>query len=139
MSIDKFTLKRTLMDTLTFIVLPGMYAICRFDARDDIPDWVFQSRFYNISKSENELSIICEAHLVPEDTKADRDWKLMRLEGTLDLSLTGVTARFSAPLAKHDVNLCVLATYDTDYIMVKNKKLMQAQTVLRQAGFVVVA
>lgn len=126
------------MDTLTFITIPGMYAICRFDARDNIPDWIFQSNFYNISKSEDELSIICEAQLVPEATKADRDWKLMRLEGTLDLSLTGITARFSTPLAKHNVNLCVIATYDTDYIMVKSEKLIRAQAALRQAGFAVV-
>lgn len=125
------------MSTLTFITLPGAYAICRLEASANIPAWIAQSAFYNISKSADELSIICEQRYVPDDIRANRDWKLLRLEGVLDLALPGITARFSTPLAQSGVNLCVIATYDTDYIMIKSEKLLRAQTVLRQAGFAV--
>ena len=53
----------------------------------------------------------------------------------LDLSLTGITAKFSKALADATVNICVIATYDTDYVLVKEEKLSAAIKALENAGF----
>ena len=87
------------MTTFSFKIMPGTYSLSRFNADMAPPAWVFQSAFYTLSKSEKELSVVCETHLVPEGTQTEANWKLLRIEGTLDLSLTGITAQFSAPLA----------------------------------------
>lgn len=39
-------------------------------------------------------------------------------------------------LANAGVNLCVIATYQTDYLLVKQAKLQTAITALQNAGFI---
>jgi uncharacterized protein len=126
------------METLTFIVLPGSYSLCRLLADQAIPDWVFQSSFYTVSKSAVELSIVCESRYVPASVQQSNDWRLMKIDAVLDLSLTGITAKFSVPLAKACINLCIIATYDTDYVMVPAAKLVAAKEALEQEGFHVI-
>jgi hypothetical protein len=125
------------MSQLAFIVLPGEYAMCRLNADDAIPSWIFSSAFYNVSKTADELSVVCESAMVPAGTQLNSGWRLLKIAAVLDLSLTGITATFSTALAKAGVNLCVIATYDTDYILVKAEKLAGAVAALQQTGFMV--
>lgn len=125
------------MNQLTFIVLPNEYALCRLDTNDAVPAWALSSSFYTISKTTDELSVVCETSCVPDGIKLDKDWRLLKIAAVLDLSLTGITAKFSTALANVDVNLCVIATYDTDYIMVKEEKLAVAIKALQREGFIV--
>lgn len=125
------------MQQLSMILLPGEYSLCRLSSNESIPSWVFASAFYTISKSADELSIIAESGFVPADIKAESGWQILKIEQTLDLALTGITAKFSTALAAAGVNLCVIATYDTDYIMVKQEKLDIAIPALQKAGFIV--
>jgi uncharacterized protein len=127
------------MSNLKFVLAPNKYAICKLDPSYKIPNWVAESKFYSISRSSVELSIVCEEACLPEEqVKADKSWRLLYLEGQLDLSLVGITSKFTSALAARDVNLCVIATYDTDYLMIKELKLEQAIEALKDAGFRVV-
>jgi uncharacterized protein len=125
------------MSALKLIVLPGHYSLCRLKPSDTVPDWVATSSFYSISKSPEELSIVCETAFVPDSVKKSDGWRLLKIDAILDLSLTGITAKFSTALTGAGVNLCVIATYDTDYIMVKEEKLTTAITALAKADFIV--
>jgi hypothetical protein len=124
------------MSQLTMIVLDGEYSLCRLPAGSSLPTWVSTSAFYNISHTSDELSVVCESKYVPETIQQDANWKLLKIAAVLDLSLTGITAKFSTALANAGVNLCVIATFDTDYIMVKSIKLPTAMAALEQAGFI---
>lgn len=123
------------MSTLEMIVLDEEYSLCRLEAGSSISEWALESSFYTITKTDDELSVVCESRLVPADVKQDGEWKLLKIAAVLDLSLTGITARFSTALANAGVNLCVIATYDTDYIMVKSAKVSIAIEALAAAGF----
>ncbi|MGE5108708.1 MAG: ACT domain-containing protein [Sphingobacteriales bacterium] len=125
------------MSQLRFVVLPGTYSLCRLSPIEKIPGWIFNSSFYTVSKTPDELSVVCETEFVPADIKKNTGWKMLRIDAVLDLSLTGITAKFSAPLAEAGVNLCVIATYDTDYVMIQEEKLAIARTALNNAGFIV--
>lgn len=125
------------MHQLRIIVLDGGFAFCRLNTTDEFPLWVLSSSFYTISKTADELSVVCESMYVPENIKCEKGWRLLKITAVLDLSLTGITAKFSTALAKAGINLCVIATYDTDYIMVKEEKLEMAKTALGYAGFIV--
>jgi hypothetical protein len=125
------------MNQLKFIILAGSYSLCRLDAKESIPSWVYSSDFYTISKSPEELSIVCESKFVPAEIRKSDNWKLLKINAVLDLSLTGITARFSKALAEANVNLCVIATFDTDYVMVQKDKLEIAKAALRNEGFIV--
>lgn len=125
------------MNALTFQLQSGYYSLCRLAPEQTIPDWVYGSAFFNISKTSDELSIVCESRLVPVEEKQNGQWRLLKILAVLDLSLTGITAQFSTVLADAAVNICVIATYDTDYVMVKEEKLSAAIEALKNAGFTV--
>ena len=122
---------------LTLTVLPDSLAICRLSPADDVPDWAMIGEFVSITHTGDELSIVCAQESVPADVKADREWRALRVEGPLDLALTGVLAALASPLAQAQINLFAVSTFDTDYLLVKGYNLARACEVLRQAGHVV--
>jgi uncharacterized protein len=122
---------------LDITIMPSRFAICQLRKDEPLPAWVFQSSFYSVSKTADELSVVCEEHLVRGEVKKSTGWRLLKINAVLDLSLTGITAQFSTTLAKAGVNLSVIATYNTDYILVEEVKLETAIEALRGAGFVV--
>jgi hypothetical protein len=118
-------------------ILPDLLAICRLAPEEDVPEWAMLGEFVSITHTSDELSIVCAQEDVPPDVKADRDWQALKVEGPLDLALTGVLASLADPLAEAQINLFVVSTFDTDYLLVKRYNLARACEVLRQAGFVV--
>jgi uncharacterized protein len=120
---------------LQFTLLPYRFAICQLRSDEPFPSSVYQSSFYSITKTNNELSVVCEEDLVKNEIKKSGGWRLLKINALLDLSLTGITSQFSTALAKAGVNLSVIATYNTDYIMVEEGKLQIAIGALRGAGF----
>lgn len=123
---------------LQFSVQPGHFAVCQLQQDEPLPEWLYRSSFYSISKTADELSVVCEEYLVKGEIRKSLGWRLLKINGVLNLSLTGITAQFSTALAKAGVNLSVIATYNTDYILVEEIKLAAAMEALRGAGFEVI-
>ncbi len=123
---------------LQFEVLPKRFAVCQLDMEKPLPNWLFSSSFYTVSKTADELSVVCEEDLVQGEILKSVGWRLLKINAILDLSLTGITAQFSTALAEAGVNLSVIATYNTDYILVEEAKLTIAIQALRGAGFEVI-
>ena len=122
--------------TLTF--LPDQFSICRMDPNAGVPAWVFQGTFYSITKAPDEqLSIVCSSQYVPADVKAERDWRILRFEGPLDIELTGVIASVADPLASAGVPIFPLATYATDYVLIKEAHVLTATHALTAFGHAV--
>ncbi len=113
---------------------PGTYGICRLDARARIPRWVHHSIFFSVSRSPDELSILCEDRLVPDDVSCEPGWSAIRVVGTLDFSLIGVLASLANPLVEAKIGLFTVSTYETDYLLVREKRLDDAIAVLEAAG-----
>ena len=114
--------------------VPGAYGICRLRPRARIPRWVHHSIFFSVSRSPDELSILCEERLVPDNVRCERGWSAIRVVGTLDLSLIGVLASLAQPLAQARIGLFTVSTYETDYLLVREKRLDDAVAVLEAAG-----
>lgn len=119
---------------LTISVHPELYAICRLEQGAEIPAWASGTRFFTISRTKNELSIVCEEKGVPREIHAERGRRLMQVEGTLPFSLVGVLAAIAAPLAEARVSIFAVSTYDTDYVLVEESELDRAIRVLEGAG-----
>lgn len=58
--------------------------------------------------------------------------------GQLDFSLTGIIAGISSALSKARVGVFTISTFDTDYILVREKKLEAAIDALVGEGYCVV-
>lgn len=115
--------------------LPNVFAICKLDSNSDVPKWVYNSHFFSITKTPEELSIVCEQSVIPSGVPSEQDWKAFKVVGTLDFSLTGILASIANPLADKKISIFAISTFDTDYILVKNKNWKQAIDTLQGAGF----
>ncbi|MCU0493429.1 MAG: ACT domain-containing protein [Chloroflexaceae bacterium] len=115
-------------------LLPETFAICRFAPGAALPAWALAGDFFAITRTADELSVVCTQGLVPAETVASRDWRCLKVAGPLDFSLTGVLASLAGPLADAGISIFAISTYDTDYLLVKTDKLEAAVAVLRAAG-----
>ena len=116
-----------------FRVLPGDYAVCRLAPDAAVPSWASGS-FINITLTDDELAIICPSDRVPATVRAERDWRVLKLVGPFPFTAVGVLASLASPLAEAGISLLSIATYDTDYFLVKREVFDRAVTVLVAAG-----
>jgi hypothetical protein len=115
-------------------LLPGRFAICRLDPRRPVPTWATRGGFHSITRTAEELSIVCLQKNLPARQQAQRGWRLFRVKGPLEFSLTGILASLTAPLAAAGISIFSISTYDTDYLLVKSATLKVALVALRKAG-----
>lgn len=119
---------------MKFTTLRGPFTICNLDAAAAIPDWAAAGVFSSITRTSNELSIICEEANIPPDTRAERGYSCLRLEGTFDFQAVGILESFLAPLAQSGVPIFAISTYKTDWILIQEKHWETALSVLIEAG-----
>ena len=119
-------------------VLDGDYAVCRLGPGDSVPDWALTGQgLAAIVRTSKELSIVCEQACVPSGVQAASGWHALEVHGPLPFETVGVVARLSGALASHGVSVLVVATYDTDYLLVRAKDFGRAVRALRHDGHTV--
>jgi len=124
---------------LTVILDPlsGSYAVCRLNAGAPVPEWAWRATFASVTRTSDELSIVCAEGEVPESVLAQRGYRGLRVRGPLDFGEIGILASLARALAAASISIFVVSTYDTDYLFVREADLANAVTVLRDAGHVV--
>lgn len=122
---------------LTLTLFSERYAICRLDAAADVPAWASGGQFVSISRTPDELSIVCLEAKVPSGMTCEPNWRILKCEGPLDYALSGIMASIAEPLADAGVPIIPIATYDTDYILVKEAHLETAVRALTGYGHAV--
>lgn len=95
-----------------------------------------------LSSTDEELSLVCESlnrELIKDSVqKSELNWRSIKVEGPLDFEMTGVIAGLSQELAKAEIPIFVVSTFDTDYVLIKERNLAEALVVLKKAGYVFV-
>jgi hypothetical protein len=124
---------------LTLTLLADTFAVCRLEAGTVVPHWAWMGEIACVTRTRDELSIVCRAGLVPDDVVREGGWRCLKVKGPLDFALTGVFARIAQPLADAGISLFAVMTYDTDYVMVKEERLRDAVHALMAAGHTVEA
>lgn len=119
---------------LTIDLKEALYAVCRLGSKSEIPKWATQGDFFSISKTEDELSVVCEELQVPEGIRAEKGWRCFKVLGPLDFSLTGVMASLANPLAEAKISVFTISTFDTDYLLVRKENLEAAVKCLESQG-----
>lgn len=119
---------------LALTILPDTFAICRLDAGAPVPGWALRGALVSVTRTADELSIVCPQDDAPEGVQASREWRRLRVAGPLDLSLTGVLASLTEPLARAGVSVFAISTFDTDYLLVRETQLDAAVAALSAAG-----
>jgi len=119
---------------LALTVLPDIIAVCKLDAGDAVPAWATTGQFFSITRTAEELSVVCPQNFVPDGVRCERGWRCLRVVGTMDFSMIGVVASLVTPLAEAGISVFVLSTFDTDYLLVKENDLAKATAALNAAG-----
>jgi len=125
------------MNKYNITLLPDRLVICRLDSNFpfsglSLPD----SGFYSVTKTAEEVSLVCREESIPAGFPAEKDFRLLKVEGPLDFSLTGVLSSLLKPLADAAIPVFTISTYDTDYILVKDGQLEQALRALSSVAVV---
>jgi hypothetical protein len=118
---------------LRLTTLEGRFAIARLPADAAVPAWAV-GQVVTVTRTPDELSVICPENAVPEATPAERGWRCLKVQGPLSFELTGILAALSRPLADVRIPLLALSTYDTDYLLVREDHLGAASAALERAG-----
>jgi len=94
---------------------------------------------WSVTSTDDELSVFGDAALFTEALlvaaeKVEPGWRVLRVQGPLDFSLTGVLASLATPLAAAGVSIFAFSTFDTDYVLVRADALVAACAALTSAG-----
>ncbi|MGH9787677.1 MAG: ACT domain-containing protein [Candidatus Acidiferrales bacterium] len=119
---------------LRFSVLPGRFAICSLQPDAPVPPWATGGALVSVTRTGDELSLVCAEDDVPAHAQAARGYCSLKLLGPFTLDDTGVLLSFIAPLAERAVPIFTLSTYDTDYVLLPAARLDAALDALRAAG-----
>ena len=90
--------------------------------------------FLSITRTANELSIVCEEKRVPPGVQVELDWAALRLQGPFPFEMTGVLVAILNPLATEGIGIFAISTFDTDYVLVKTDRVQAADEALRRVG-----
>lgn len=115
-----------------FSLLDGYMSVCRLGPSSDIPDWATESGFCSVTRTLDELSVVCPQDSAPEGIRCEGGWRVLKLEGPFEFSEVGVLASVAVPLAEAGVSIFAVSTFDTDYVLVKDEQLESAVRALRE-------
>lgn len=116
-------------------LLPEEYAVCRLPAGSASPTGLEAGTgVVSVTWTPDELSVICPAHQAPAGATVEGPWRCFRVNGLVNLAMTGVLASLVSPLADARVNVFAFSTFDTDYILVPTVRLTEAFAALTAAG-----
>jgi uncharacterized protein len=119
---------------LKFRQLPDLYAVVRLAHHAPVPAWAAQGDFTSITRTTDELSIVCPTDNLPPDVHSPHRWICLKLEGPFPFSQTGVLLSFIEPLSRNEIPIFAISSYDTDYVLIPEEFATRALESLRQAG-----
>ena len=120
---------------LVLTVLSETFMIHKLSPDASIHEKILKSNYYSVSKTENELSLVCSEKIEVQSLESSKGWKCLKVKGPLDFNLTGILAGISDILTRGYISIFAISTFNTDYILVRTHDLSSAREKLRKAGY----
>ncbi len=115
-------------------LLDDRFAVTRLPAVSAFPAWAAGGCFCSITRTDEELSVVCPQENLPPDVVAERDWRCLQVAGPLPFGQVGILAALTSPLAEAGIPVFAISTFNTDYLLVKAADLERSLAALRAAG-----
>ena len=112
----------------------SLYAIVRLAPDAAVPEWATRGEFTSVSRTPDELSIVCPIENLPADVSSPHRWICLKLEGPFSFSQTGVLLSFIEPLSSTGIPIFAISTFDTDYVLVQEEYAGMAIGALQEDG-----
>lgn len=120
---------------MELIKLDRDFTVCKVTSVHDVD---FSNEFTFLSKTDDEISLVCESKYVPEHvTDAEHNWKGLKIAGMLDFGMVGVISKIAGLLARQEISIFVVSTYNTDYIFLKAAQYERAVKLLLQEHYII--
>jgi hypothetical protein len=121
---------------MNLIILDTIFSVVKLPPTEEMPSWAGKGEFISITRTSEELSIVCPTSNVPNSNLKDveTNWKCIKVEGVLDFGLTGILSSLANPLAENNISIFAISTFNTDYLLVKVHSIEKAKSVLENAG-----
>ena len=123
------TLKELVLSTLD-----GFFAICKLNPHTKIPSWALKGEFYSITRTLEELSILCPQKIIPDEITSVGRWRGLKIEGPFKFTEIGILNSITAPLASVNISLLSISTFDTDYVFIQDDQFEDALLILAANG-----
>ena len=104
-------------------ILNGTFSVCKFKNMEHFNFNVQNENFLSITKTNDEVSVICEEKLSVGAIKCEKNWKILKINSQLDFSLIGIISTITKKLAEANIPVFVISTYNTDYFLIKKDML----------------
>ena len=118
---------------MTIELLPMAFSVCKLN---DASEADLTARFTFFARTDKEISLVCPAaHAPAHPLAAETGWRCLRFPFPLDFSLVGILARIAGILAREEISIFAVSTFDTDYILLKENQLKKALAALRRQGY----
>jgi hypothetical protein len=118
----------------------GEYVVARLPAATDVTALLHElvgSALLSITRTDQELSIVCEAGVAPAGAEIDGPWRALYASGPMPFGLTGVVSSLVEPLARIGCPVFVTSTFDGDVLMVPSEQHAAASEALMSAGHLI--
>ncbi|MEN8249881.1 MAG: ACT domain-containing protein [Bacteroidota bacterium] len=121
---------------LNLFLLPETYGIYQVSKDNSIPNWIDKNYFNSITHTDEEISIVCKQtkDAIGYQSKFE-NWRLLKVEGPLDFSQTGVISNISEILNYQNVSVFIISTFNTDYIFIQKEQLEEAVKAFDHHGY----
>lgn len=116
--------------------LDGVYTISQLAETDAMPAWSDGDGFVNISRGDDELSIICLKARVPDTVKSDGEWTCFKFVGPFAFGETGIVLSVVKPISENGIGILIISTFNGDYLLVQNQDLDATLGHLEAAGHI---
>lgn len=121
---------------MTIQKLEQNLSICKVK---DLTGFHFSHDLYFIGRTDEEISIVCTPDQIPQNVTAREDnWRAFRIKGILDFSLTGILSGITTILARNQIGIFAISTFNTDYILTKEDQFTKALELLAQEGYEII-
>jgi len=117
-----------------FELLSGSQAVCRLPASSAPPAWWDGGVFCSLTRTQDELSVVCAEAAVPSGVRCEGGWRVLKLVGPFEFDAVGILAPIATRLASAGISMLPVGTFDTDYLLIKQERVAAALELLREQG-----
>ena len=112
--------------------ISGEFSVCSLTGIEGVS---LEDEFCFLSRTDEELSLVCRSERVPAGARKMEDgWRMFRVEGIVGFPLTGILSRLSSALAEARIGVFAVSMFNTDYILVRTADFDRAREALRRIG-----
>lgn len=119
-------------------LLPDLFGIIKLTPPQPFPNWLGEASIFFTARTEDEFSIMCPQHIIPDTITYNGGYRCWRVEGDMTLESVGVVAGVSKPLADAGLSLFLVSTHDRDYVLVHGRDLETSADIYQKAGFTLI-